>query len=95
MIKLPSLKDMCIEELRLDDAATKRLCADAKKFRAAWLADLGDSKGRIGNKELATRYFTDGYEVVGIKPGSLLWQSSGPDTCADAPRNILPRNEEM
>ncbi|CAO1600006.1 hypothetical protein XANCAGTX0491_003712 [Xanthoria calcicola] len=95
MVKLPSLKDICMKELRLDEAATKQLRADAKTFRAAWLADFGKSKGIIGNKELATRYFTDGYEVVGIKPGSLLWQPSGPDTCADAPRNILPRNEEI
>ncbi|KAL8659668.1 MAG: hypothetical protein Q9226_000293 [Calogaya cf. arnoldii] len=93
MVKLPSLKDICIEELRLDDAATKRLRADAKKFRAAWLADHGGSNRIIGNKELATRYFTDGYEVAGVRPGSLLWQPSGSDT--DAPRNILPKNEEI
>ncbi|KAL8854911.1 MAG: hypothetical protein Q9221_000418 [Calogaya cf. arnoldii] len=93
MVKLPSLKEICHEELRLDSAATKRLRADAKKFREAWLADHGGSNEKIGNKELATRYFTDGYEVAGVRPGSLLWQPSGADI--DAPRNILPKNEEI
>lgn len=91
MVKLPSLKDICTEELGLDDAASKRLRADAKEFRAAWMADNGGEV--ISNKELAIRYFTDGYPLAAVKPGSLLWQSSGPDT--DAPRNALPRNEEM
>ncbi|KAL8982413.1 MAG: hypothetical protein Q9205_003073 [Flavoplaca limonia] len=91
MVKLPSLKDICTEELGLDDAASKQLRADAKEFRAAWIADNGGEV--ITNKELAFRYFTDGYPFAAVKPGSLLWQSSGPDT--DAPRNVLPRNEEI
>ena len=93
MVKLPPLKDICAEELGLDAISGKRLRTDAKEFRKAWYADHRESGPLISNKELATRYFTDGYEVAGVKPGSLLWQPSGADT--DAPRNILPRNEEM
>ncbi|KAL8997020.1 MAG: hypothetical protein Q9169_003610 [Polycauliona sp. 2 TL-2023] len=57
------------------------------------MADHGQCTVPISNKELATLYFTDGYEVAGVKPGSLLWQPSRAET--DAPQNILPRNEEM
>ncbi|KAL8772007.1 MAG: hypothetical protein Q9209_002672 [Squamulea sp. 1 TL-2023] len=57
MVKLPSLKEICAEELRLDDTAQKRLRADAKAFRIAWIADHEGQDMVVSNRELATRIF--------------------------------------
>ena len=93
MVKLPSLREICVEELRLDDATQKRLRTDTKTFRTAWFTDNGGPDKVASNRELALRYLTDGNAAVGVKPGSLLWQTSGLDP--NPLPNILPRDDEM
>ncbi|KAL8921090.1 MAG: hypothetical protein Q9172_004212 [Xanthocarpia lactea] len=93
MVKLPSIRDICVEELRLDDATQKRLRADTKTFRAAWITDNGGPDKVASNRELALRFLTDGNADVGVEPGSLLWQTSGLDP--NHLQNILPRDDEI
>ncbi|KAL8863479.1 MAG: hypothetical protein Q9178_000160 [Gyalolechia marmorata] len=93
MVKLPSLREICAEELRLDDPTQKRLRADTKTFRAAWIEDNGGPDNVTSNRELALRFLTDGNAAVGVKPGSLLWQTSGLDP--NHLQNILPRDDEI
>ncbi|KAL8807389.1 MAG: hypothetical protein Q9182_000728 [Xanthomendoza sp. 2 TL-2023] len=90
---LPSLFNICVQELRLDDVAQKKLRADAKEFRAACVAENEGSGRVMSSKEMAMRYLTDGNPAIGIMPGALLWHTSRQNT--DGPQLILPRDDEI
>ncbi|KAL8811594.1 MAG: hypothetical protein Q9200_001685 [Gallowayella weberi] len=90
---LPSLYNICVQELRLDDVAQKKLRADAKEFRAACVSENEGSGRVVSSKEMAMRYLTDGNPAIGIMPGARLWHISRQNP--DGPQLVLPRDDEI
>ncbi|KAL8733642.1 MAG: hypothetical protein Q9166_002052 [cf. Caloplaca sp. 2 TL-2023] len=93
MVGLPSLGRICTEELQLDGVAQKKLLADTKAFRTAWVWDNRGSEKAMSSKEMAVYYLTEGNKAKGIKPGRLLWQTFR--TNIETPQRMLPRDDEI